>query len=210
MVCSKCTLRGHVSTNCRTKCHKCKFVGHFKKNCRSKRNYSHQLEDVEDPDFVSSEGNMDNWPLAMHQTEIVSTAVAESGNVSNYSLKSKTVEYDNIQICDNLHGESLGDNQIEFDDQNDDQIEFDDQDEIKIEHNDFDFNKPDLIVNFVESRPNVNVKLNKQYTLPMEFDSGSTVSVCSVSSLHNIGVPSYFLNSLVSTSKALKVANKLN
>ena len=35
VVCSKCTLRGHPSSSCRTKCRKCHQVGHIQVNCSS-------------------------------------------------------------------------------------------------------------------------------------------------------------------------------
>ena len=35
--CSKCTLRGHISTNCTTECRYCKKIGHIEKQCRGKK-----------------------------------------------------------------------------------------------------------------------------------------------------------------------------
>ena len=43
--CFKCTLRGHVAKDCRTKCRNCRGVGHIKVNC-PRRNKTHNVEEV--------------------------------------------------------------------------------------------------------------------------------------------------------------------
>ena len=47
-VCSRCTLRGHLSDNCHTKCRECGGVGHIQKFCPKRGKGKHTARQVED------------------------------------------------------------------------------------------------------------------------------------------------------------------
>ena len=55
MICSKCTLRGHLANNCRTECRWCKKVGHIKKNCDKHRGKMHNVEESSSDQNVAIE-----------------------------------------------------------------------------------------------------------------------------------------------------------
>ena len=50
IVCSRCTVRGHVAKNCKVRCRNCRKPGHIAKNCRSAKKQSHCVEGIGDHD----------------------------------------------------------------------------------------------------------------------------------------------------------------
>ena len=50
IVCSRCTVRGHVAKNCKVRCRNCRKPGHITKNCRSAKKQSHCVEGIGDHD----------------------------------------------------------------------------------------------------------------------------------------------------------------
>ena len=58
-VCKRCSLKGHVADDCRTKCYKCSKIGHTSKNCKSGTNVRWLRESVQrdEPKVLLEIGN---------------------------------------------------------------------------------------------------------------------------------------------------------
>ena len=54
IVCSRCTVRGHVAKNCKVRCRNCRKPGHIAKNCRSAKKQSHCVEGIGDDGNASA------------------------------------------------------------------------------------------------------------------------------------------------------------
>ena len=215
VICSRCKLTGHYANKCKTRCFRCKAVGHTKKNCKQRGNqyrahYTEGGEDEYDEEWTTSEGNVDNFPVtlpAIHQTSLVHTKHVsdliefDSCVCSECNSKHESKLHENSDDLSNLEDFNLGDLNIKS--------------EICINHDKSECNAiecdidPDhsLYCDFVESKQLMHVILNDKYKLPMEFDSGSQVSCCSVSALEGSGMGRSFLQNLAPTYRSLKVAN---
>ncbi len=236
IVCAKCQLKGHYANKCRTRCYRCKSIGHIRRFCKSKQHRSsqHHLDGVSDSDqesatdsddkgeYVTSEGNTDQYPVPMHKMDLLPGGELENSvsdlivfksfdlnsNDCNISSNSSKLNHDEIDLKVNSNNLNVTDLNIECDTL----FESGTVPECGtvVECGTITEHKCEL--SFLNSKCMLNVILNGKFKLPMEFDSGSQVSCCSVKALVGSGMVSSdpsFLETLAPSNRTLKSANGL-
>ena len=214
--CNKCKLKSHATKDCYTKCFNCGELYHTAKDCRKKTKRKSWKQSGKSTHHVSTDCNNSDSNSDSNQD----TEQFVSRNIYYCELSEKSVSLDDqlnvlFQKSSNLGNNltSIDDSKIQDDDNSvlygsnlhdDSHVDLHDNN-IILHDNRFLHDNTVYFdnVNFLrDSRPLIKVWINRRECL-MEFDSGSSVSVCSREMLKKAGVEF----KLRSSDRQLRVAN---
>ena len=104
IVCSRCTLRGHVAKNCQVKCRGCHQIGHLKANCQRRRvnNLIDVVTDAEESDVPAT--NVQQSDIAERESHLwfVRCHEESGGNVNHGVINMHgACNCDTTCCCDN-------------------------------------------------------------------------------------------------------------
>ena len=214
--CNKCKLKSHATKDCYTKCFNCGELYHTAKDCRKKTKRKSWKQSGKSTHHVSTDCNNSDSNSDSNQD----TEQFVSRNIYYCELSEKSVSLDDQLNVLFQKSSNLGNNPTSIDDSkihdNDNSVLYGtnlhDDSHVDLHDNNIILHDNRFLhdntvyfdnVNFLrDSRPLIKVWINRRECL-MEFDSGSSVSVCSREMLKKAGVEF----KLRSSDKQLRVAN---